>query len=136
MLAANNILGIDYGRVRIGLAIARDGAPERLMTLHNDHELMSKLAEIVEREQIRTIVVGLPRNTDGDDTAWTGEVRAFITKASTYFRELEVVAQDEFATSLDAHEELTKHKAPTNRRLGYVDQQAAVILLRDYLDGN
>ena len=57
-----NILGIDYGLVNIGLAIAYDDlvSPYGNLKRKNDAVLLGKVLEISKREKINKIVIGLP----------------------------------------------------------------------------
>lgn len=132
---ASQFLGIDYGRARVGLAVAGDDtAPERLKTLSNDTSLMKRLQAIMSEHGITQVVVGLPRGVEGEETAQTALVREFVRtlQAAT---DAPVALQDEFATSEMAEERLGVQGRPTPEQSALIDQEAAVIILEDYLAG-
>ena len=62
-------LGIDYGRKRIGLALAKAGLAEPLAVLANDEHFMAKIAKIAAEEEIDELVVGLSENEMAQETA-------------------------------------------------------------------
>ncbi len=128
----NNILAIDYGRERVGLALARHGSPQRLMTLSHDGHLIAGLATEIQKQGVGIVVLGLPRTSDGNDTAWTAEVREFekqLTKAIS----IPLVLQDEFATTEEAKARLASQKYSPKQQKELLDQESAVILLEDYI---
>jgi putative holliday junction resolvase len=129
---ATNLLGIDYGSERVGVAISVDGQPpERLITLLQDDSFWDELAHLVSEHTIEGLVVGLPRTTDGDDSAWTARVRQLAAEAESRLG-LEVALQDEFGTSQLAQERLGAKLSSADRKR-VLDQEAAVIILEDYL---
>jgi putative Holliday junction resolvase len=127
------VLGIDYGAKRVGLALAlEDEMPQRFKVVANDDGLMACLVELAEDHDIDTVVVGLPRNLDGDDTAQTQEVREFVDQLADAF-DCEVVLQDEADTSNIARQRLQMAKLPPVEVERLVDAEAATIILEDYL---
>jgi putative Holliday junction resolvase len=127
------VLGIDYGAKRVGLALAlEDEMPQRFKVVANDDGLMACLVELAEDHDIDTVVVGLPRNLDGDDTAQTQEVREFADQLADAF-DCEVVLQDEADTSNIARQRLQMAKLPPVEVERLVDAEAATIILEDYL---
>lgn len=131
----SKFLGIDYGRARVGLAVAADDtAPERLKTLPNDSSLIKRLQAIMAEQGITQVVVGLPRGVEGEETAQTALVREFVRTLQATTK-VPVELQDEFATSEMAEERLGVHGRPTSEQSALIDQEAAVIILEDYLAG-
>jgi len=128
----NKVLAIDYGRERVGLAVASQGVPRGLQTLTNDADIMDRLAAAVDAQEARVVVLGLPRTSDGNDTAWTGEVRRFAEALARAVK-VPVTLQDEFATTAEAKARLTSRKLSAGEQKALVDQEAAVILLEEYL---
>lgn len=126
------VLGVDYGTVRVGVAVAVDGqAPERVAALPNDPKLIANIAGAAQTYGADTVVVGLPRNLDGDDTPQTALTREFAKRleAETGLR---VVLQDEAGSSQEALERLRYRKVPTGQVQRLLDAEAAVIILEDY----
>ena len=119
------ILSIDYGKRWIGLAISND---ERRLafvykTLTNDKKLFSDLNEIVKKEEIYKIVIGLPLNKQMKPTQQTAETENW---ARELIKKVEV--------PVDFENEIFTSKAAD--KLGAKNQHAAAaaIFLQDYLD--
>jgi putative Holliday junction resolvase len=84
------------------------------------------------KEQADTIVVGYPRNQQGEVTSQTEFVEAF-TKKLEYLGK-KIVYQDESLTSVLAEQRLKSYGRPYTK--GDIDAQAATIILQDYLEQN
>jgi putative Holliday junction resolvase len=133
-------LALDVGRRRIGLAIALEGSAAHALaalTRRSAAEDIARLKRIAEERRVQRLVVGLPLNMDGSESAMTREVRAFAERLA---REtgLEVVYQDERLTSFEAEQRLRERGMSLKRMLeakrrGAVDELAAVLILEDYL---
>ena len=123
-------LGIDYGSKRIGLAIADSetklAQPLKAVSLD---ELPGVIKDIGPFE---AVVLGLPRNLDGGDTAQTVAVRRFSDDVLWRRLKIDAVLQDEAATSAIAEENLKLAGKPYEK--GDIDAEAAAIILQDYLD--
>lgn len=126
---ASNILSLDVGERRVGVAIANVIAklPRPLTTLDNTDDIWEQIKQLVAEHDVETIVVGLPRNLSGDDTAQTHYVRSFAEKLAEYT----VVFQDEALTSHKAEKELNSRGKPFAK--GDIDALAATYILEDYL---
>jgi putative holliday junction resolvase len=142
------ILALDYGRARIGLAIAGVDAAlaQPLGTLDriNRNEDMRRLRELVREHDVRQIVVGLPLRLDGTRGDMAEEAARFGQRVHKQLG-LPVEMVDERLTSWEAERLLeerqgrTIHAAPNkkrkkeNERMG-VDAMAAALILKEYLD--
>lgn len=82
----HNILGIDVGEVRVGLATAHSLAklPSPHSVLKNDQEIYQNISDIIKKENIQAIVVGLPRNMKGEETAQSNFSRQFAAELAKY----------------------------------------------------
>lgn len=128
-MAVSNILGLDIGDTRIGVARANTVAklPEPLCTLLNDNSFINKLNDLVKEHSIDLLVVGLPRNMSGKETAQTAKVKQFVKhKLNSY----SVVFQDETLTSVVADQRLGQKRVSKDK----IDAEAACIILEDYLN--
>lgn len=127
-----DILGFDYGSARIGVArvdtIAR--LPEPLKTIDAKKGLWQQIDDLIAEYRPLKLVVGLPRNMEGKETAQTREVRNFAKQLSSKTG-LEVVFQDESLTSVEAEKLLSSAKANFDK--AEVDMFAAAAILDDYL---
>lgn len=145
---AGSILAVDYGRARIGLAIAEaeTGMPRPLLTLEriNRNEDMRRLREIAREHGVRQIVVGLPLRLDGS----RGEMAEEATRFAARLRKqlgLPVEMLDERLTSWEAERLLEEqsgrvlHEAKTHAKdarhaRASVDAVAAAVILKEYLE--
>jgi putative Holliday junction resolvase len=147
--APGSILALDYGRARIGLAIAEMEAqlPRPLLTLDrvNRNEDMRRLRELAREHGVRQIVVGLPLRLDGT----RGEMAEEATRFAARLRKqlgLPVDMLDERLTSWEAERLLEEqsgrvlHEAKTHAKGGNkpirasVDAVAAAVILKEYLE--
>lgn len=127
-----NYLALDVGHVRVGVAYANSIArlPRPLTTLAHNETLWGSLDTIITEEQIGYVIVGLPRNLQGDDTAQTVSARAFADEVQKRYH-VTVVLQDEALTSRKAEDELAANRKPHAK--GAIDALAATYILEDYL---
>lgn len=128
----SSILALDVGNKRIGIAVTDTVArmPRPLITLENNDQFMTELQKIVDNEQIDTLVVGLPRDLNGNETDQTRTTQAFISQLQAVFA-IPVVMQDEALTSQKAEQELESSGKTFSK--GDVDALAACYILQDYL---
>lgn len=132
-------LGLDLGSKTLGVAISdRTNCIASVYTtlrFENEdyHELISPLKEIIEKEEIKTLILGLPKNMNNT----LGE-RALITLNFKEMLEnnlkIPVIMEDERLTSVISNNVLIKADMSRNKRKKKVDGMAAVIILQGYLD--
>ena len=146
------ILALDYGRTKIGLALAdaqaRVAAPFATLARINRNEDMRRLRELARQERVRQIVVGLPLRLDGTRGDMAEEVTRFAERVRKQVG-LPVELVDERLTSWEAErileEELGRKLMHQETHLGRkktswaadtkytVDAVAAMVILREYL---
>ncbi len=128
----NNILALDVGDKRIGVALASAIAklPSPLTTISNDANCLDEIKEIIDREEVGVLVIGLPRNLSGQDTSQTKTVQEFGDKLAKHTG-LSVRWQDEALTSKQAESELKARAVSYNKE--HIDALAATYILSDYL---
>jgi putative Holliday junction resolvase len=147
-LKQGTILALDYGRARIGLAIAgAEAALARpLATLEriNRNEDMRRLRELVREHGVKQIVVGLPLRLDGTRGDMAEEAARFGQRVHKQIG-LPVEMVDERLTSWEAERLLEEQQGRTiqaprskkqkkeNTKFG-VDAMAAALILKEYLD--
>ena len=131
MANSRQILALDVGEKRIGVAIADTGVriAVPLETIEVDGNELKRIAEICTRDSVATIVVGYPRNQSGEATAQTAYVENFAAQLVDI---APVEFQDESLTSVEATRILEQSKKQYER--GDVDMQAAALILQDYLE--
>jgi putative Holliday junction resolvase len=128
-----NLLGLDVGTVRIGVAAADTVVPLAipLTTLDVDGSEVEAVQKLIKDRAVDTIVVGYPRNQSGDPTDQTAISEAFANKLKDFAT---VVFQDESVTSVMAEDRLKAMGKPYTK--ADIDMYAAMIILQDYLEAN
>jgi putative holliday junction resolvase len=145
------VLGIDYGRARIGLAIAdaEAGLARPLDTLEriNRNEDMRRLREIARTQGVKQIVVGLPLRLDGTRGEMAEEAARFADRVRKQLG-VPVEMVDERLTSWEAerlleeqggrilrdHKESAYKKRKPIEPRSSVDAVAAAVILKEYLE--
>jgi putative Holliday junction resolvase len=147
----HTILAVDYGRARMGLALAnaetRMAQPLSTMERINRNEDMRRLRELVREQGVKQIVVGLPLRMDGTRGSMAEEAERFAQRMRKQIG-VPVEMVDERLTSWEAErlleevqgrfihdEKLTGSKKPKNVQAKMtVDAMAAAVILKEYLD--
>lgn len=124
------ILGFDFGQKRTGVAIAIDSDIQPLVTL-DVQSIQEDVLELVRKHQPDELVVGIPRNLDGEDTDQTRLARDFGQKLAK-LTSLDVKYQDEALSSERALERIGSNTNISERKK-ILDQVSAQIILEDYL---
>jgi putative Holliday junction resolvase len=129
---SGSLLALDVGGKRIGVAIASLAArlPRPLLTLDRGDSTLNELSEILQTEDVRVIIVGLPRNLSGENTEQTKATEAFVEQMRE-FTDLPIHVQDEALTSKAAEAELSERGDPYQK--GDIDALAATYILDDFL---
>lgn len=124
----NNILALDVGEARVGVAVMTHGVRvARPLTIlqRQDDNFWENLSSLLNEHEIEQIVIGLPRNLNGDDTDQTRLVRVFAGELKKVSK-LPQSFQDEALTSKTA-----SLPGGNNSEL---DARAASLILSDYLE--
>ena len=119
-----NILGIDYGKKRIGLAWMQEGFDVVLPygIVINDQRSTAKLDKLVQEEKIDKIVVGLPFGLDGGENENVEKVKKFVDELKKVL-EIPIEFVDERFTTAEA------------KQMGgdaSLDEKAAMLILQNY----
>ncbi len=131
----NPILAIDFGSVRIGVAISDELQllAHPLETIAVNERSTARVAEIVRERKVDHVVVGIPRQLSGKIGAAATEAVRFGEKLRAILS-CPVVAWDERLTTVAAHRALREAGKKTRATRHYVDQVAAQMILQGYLD--
>ena len=127
------VLALDVGTVRIGLAISQRSTflINLLPTLNNDFDFVANLKKIIENNNIDTLVVGMPRNMNGEKTKQSVIVEDFVN-TNLVSLGLKIIYQDESLTSVKAEEILNLRGK--NYSKAEIDSVSASLILEDYID--
>lgn len=131
------ILSIDYGKKRTGLAVTDplQIIPNGLATVDTS-ALFSFLSSYVGREEVERIVIGEPKQMNGEPSENHARVVLFVERWRKVFPNIPIELYDERFTSVLAHRTIIDsgigRKARRNKAL--VDEISATIILQSYLD--
>lgn len=133
----DRILGIDYGRKRVGVAVSDPLCifASALDTVQSA-KIIDYLKNYARQENLTRFVVGWPTNMDGTPSEAAADITAFVKHLSKVFPEIPVELEDERFTSVLAHRAMIDGgmKASQRRRKESVDCISAAIILQSYLD--
>lgn len=99
------ILGLDVGEARIGAAIASTVAklPRPLPAIQNNETSFRNIAEMINKENASLVVVGIPRNLSGEETAQSLSIRAYADELAKSV-DVPIEFADESLSSVRAEE--------------------------------
>jgi putative Holliday junction resolvase len=130
-------LGIDLGTVRTGLALAEPDlhVATPLCTLRHTslREAVQAISQLIAREHIEHVVIGLPLRLDGSEGDSARRARHFA-KALAREAKVPVRLWDERLSSVAAQRSLHTQGIRSGEQRRLVDQVAATLLLQSFLD--
>lgn len=131
-------MGLDIGQRRIGVALS-----DPLELFAQGHSVLERqnspardleaLTEIIGREKVEGIVVGLPKNLNGTEGVMAERIREFGRKLEQATG-LPLVFWDERLSTVAAERVLLEADLSRKKRKEKIDQVAAVLILQNYLD--
>lgn len=130
------IISIDYGKKRTGLAVSD---PLQLiaggLATVATHELWDYLTQYVAREQVERIVIGEPRQPNGQPSENLARVQQFVSRWRKQRPDIPIEYYDERFTSVLAHQAMLDAglRKKTRQDKALVDEISATIILEDYL---
>ena len=131
------ILSIDYGDVRVGLAMSDitntiATGLDTLVINKNNSILIDKVKELVEEYKVEKIVIGYPKNMNGTLSKKTEDVDSIIEKLKAL--QVEIVKWDERLTTVSAYMTMRDLGIKQTQKNKYADKLAATSILQDYLE--
>ena len=128
------LLGLDYGKRRVGVAVSNDDATLAFAVgthvAGRDGSILTWLGALITERQVTGIVLGLPLRADGCEGDMARAVRDFAARLQETF-DLPIHFQDERYTSSEATGYL---RTARKKRKEDIDALAAEIILQCYLD--
>jgi putative Holliday junction resolvase len=126
-----NILGIDYGRKKVGLALGdtetKFAEPLKTLRYQDFKILVVELKNIVSASEIGKVIVGVSEGKMAEET------REFGKKLQEKLG-LPVIFQDETLTTYEAKELSIKAGIKRKKRRAMEDAYSASLILQNYLD--
>ncbi|OGM26034.1 hypothetical protein A2627_05410 [Candidatus Woesebacteria bacterium RIFCSPHIGHO2_01_FULL_39_28] len=123
------ILGIDYGRKKIGLAVATSILAEAYEVIRYETigEAMKKIEKVAKEENVEKIVVGISEGQIGMETKFfANELKKIVGN--------KVVFQDETLSTVDAQSLAIDADVKRKKRKNFEDAFAATVMLQSYID--
>ena len=134
------ILGIDYGDARIGVAISDPlgmiaNGLDTVSSKNSFKNALYEIADLCREYEVKTAVVGYPKNMDGTLGERVERTEGFIRALQEVCPEIEIIRWDERLSSAEAHKTMKAFGINTRKHgKGVVDKIAAEIILQGYLD--
>ena len=130
------IMGVDYGDARTGIALSdllcSIVGSTTVIHSRNTEKTVMQIKELVQKNDVGELVVGLPKNMDGTEGPRAALCREFAQRLETETG-LPVRLWDERRTTVEAHQILSEHNYHGKKRKDTVDAVAASLILEGYL---
>ncbi len=130
-------LAIDYGLKRTGLAVTDPiGIIATALDVVETSRLIQYLTDYFKREQVRDVVVGMPKRLNNEDSEIAPQVRRFVEVFKTTFPDKVVFLADErFTTSLAKRAMIEGGMKKKDRQIkGNADKISATLILQNFLE--
>lgn len=136
------VMGLDYGSKTVGVAISDElrMTAQPIETICRDREskirrTLVRIEELQKEYDVGLIVVGLPLNMD-DSIGERAEAAMAFRERLERRLSLPVVLSDERLTTVEAQEALREMGIPWQEQKRYIDQIAAVLILREFMENH
>lgn len=130
-------MALDLGDARIGIALS-----DLMGIIASGYETYNRsnleadckhIAEVIEKNNVKVVVIGLPKNMDGTCGPRVEKTYDFAKVLKTYTN-AEIDYLDERLTTVAAEKFLLSADVSREKRKKVIDKIAATIILQDYLD--
>ena len=139
MTQVGRILALDVGSRRIGVAVSDPLGitAQGLDTIQrqNKRRDFGALRRLLEKYEVREIVVGLPLRLSGEEGTQSEKMRRFAGELQSYFG-VTVHLWDERWTSTEANRLLREAELSIEKRGKAVDRMAAVLILQSWMEAH
>lgn len=132
----SRILAIDYGDVRVGLAltdplnITAQGL-ETLVINGSDKKFISGIRKIISESDVKKVVLGNPKNMDGTESLKSLKIKELVPQMEKLG--VEVILWDERLTTVSAYKTMRELNISQKNKNKVADKLAAVYILEGYL---
>jgi putative holliday junction resolvase len=131
------ILGLDYGDVRIGVAVSDEfgwtAQGLEVIRRKNEDADIERIGQLIEQYHVETIVLGMPKNMNGT-IGPRGELSMAFAEILKKKFGLPVILWDERLSTVAAERALLSADVSRKKRKQVKDKMAAAIILQSYLD--
>ena len=136
MFNMKRVLGIDYGDVRVGLAISDPlgitaQGLDTLVINGDDKLFISGVLNLIKEYDVSDVVIGYPKNMDGTISKKAMEIDKLIEKIQKL--NVPVEKWDERLTTVIAYGTMRQLGIKQKQKNKFADKLAATTILQDYL---
>jgi len=130
-------MGLDIGDKRIGIALSDPqgwlASPSEVVLRESDAAALTKISELIQRHEVKRIVVGLPRSMDGSLNQQAIKVQAFAEELS---RRIAVPVEfwDERLSTVAANRLMIDVGTKKGDKKSKRDAISSALVLQAYLD--
>lgn len=134
----DRILAIDYGDVRVGLAISDQlgftaQGLDNLVINKSNKKFLNEIDKIVKENDVKIVVIGYPKNMDGTISKKAELIDTLIPKIEKRTC-VKVIKWDERLTTVSAYRTMRELNISQKNKNKYADKLAATYILESYLE--
>ncbi len=137
MINNGRVMALDFGIKRVGIALSDrlriTAQPYTTLERQSDEALLDQLQQIIDKEEVTQVVVGLPRRLDGSLGDMAREVKSFITQLKQKLS-IPVKSWDERFSTHAAERTLLEADVSRAKRKKVIDKTSAVWILQGFLE--
>ena len=130
-----SVLGLDLGAKTLGVVISHTNIianPYKTIRYHNDDSLLNEVLNIINKEKVEKIVLGLPKNMN--NTSGEAALRSISFKEKlSKLVDIPIILVDERLSTIEAENILLTNDMSRKKRKSVIDSAAAMIILDTYL---
>ncbi len=131
------ILGIDYGDVRVGIAVSdllgiTAQGLDTLVINGSDKKFFKEVKKLIQEYEVEEIVIGYPKNMDGSKSQKTEKVDELVVELERL--NLKVHKWDERLTTVSAYKTMRELNISQKQKNNVADKLAATYILEGYLN--
>jgi RNAse H-fold protein YqgF len=136
----NKVMGLDLGSKTLGIALSdllgmfAHGLETFRFEENKYAQALKRVIEIVKQENIKIIVLGLPKHMNGDIGERANISIEFKKDIENALNDIEVILVDERLTTKIMNQQMIFADVSRKKRKQIIDKMAAVAILQGYLD--
>ncbi len=128
-------LAVDYGTVRVGLALCVGwiARPLEILPHRSLSSLIERILNVAKEELVTQFLVGLPVNADGSEGEQAKIARTFAHALASHTT-LPVLLWNEYGSSFNAQQQMIASNTRRKKRRKKLDAVAAAVFLQEFID--
>ncbi|MBN2017362.1 MAG: Holliday junction resolvase RuvX [Candidatus Cloacimonetes bacterium] len=130
-------MALDYGERRIGIALSDEDQlisfPFRTIDTRKTPDVVKEIVGIIKEQDVGAVIIGNPLTDEGCDSKKSKDIKAF-TQMLSHHISVSITLWDESFTTKQALAVMNKASKKLKKNRDAVDQLAASLLLKDYLE--